>query len=394
MNVVFISPTFPLHFYQFPRATKRAGLKTFGIAEDHYDSLNPELKNSLDDYYQVNSLENYEEVYRAVAYFSFKYGKIDYIESNNEYWLELDARLRTDFNITSSYNTEDLHSFKLKSGMKSYYEKAGIKVARYHMVSTLEKGKKFIKEVGYPVVVKPDNGVGASATYKLSNDEDLEKFYEMTLPTEYIMEEFVPGEIVSFDGIVGPNSEILFYVTETFTENVMEIVTNANDCIYYTNRKDPENLVEAGRKTIASFKPRNRFFHCEFFRMLEDKPGLAKKGEIIALEVNMRPPGGYTTDLMNYAHDIDVYQIYADMLRDGAIEVDYERKYHATYVGIRDGVKYKNSHEDVKKKYGKNILVYDRLPDILSGAMGNNFYIARFKKEKDVLDFAKFVCER
>jgi hypothetical protein len=174
----------------------------------------------------------------------------------------------------------------------------------------------------------------------------------------------------------------------------MEIVTNANDCIYYTNRKDPENLVEAGRKTIASFKPRNRFFHCEFFRMLEDKPGLAKKGEIIALEVNMRPPGGYTTDLMNYAHDIDVYQIYADMLRDGAIEVDYERKYHATYVGIRDGVKYKNSHEDVKKKYGKNILVYDRLPDILSGAMGNNFYIARFKKEKDVLDFAKFVCER
>ena len=44
MNVVFISPTFPLHFYQFPRATKRAGLKTFGIAEDYYDSLNPELK--------------------------------------------------------------------------------------------------------------------------------------------------------------------------------------------------------------------------------------------------------------------------------------------------------------------------------------------------------------
>ena len=394
MNIIFISPTFPKSYYQFPRATKRAGLKTLGIAEDSYDSLIPELKESLDDYYQVSSLENYDEVYRAVAYFSFKYGKIDYIESNNEYWLAQDAKLRTDFNITSSYNTEDLQSFKYKSGMKSYYEKVGIKVARYHMVSTLDEGKKFIQEVGYPVVVKPDNGVGASATYKLSNDDELEKFYQTKLTTQYIMEEFVPGEIVSFYGIAGPNSEVIFFTTEVFTENVMEIVNNVNECFYYINRKDPEDLVEIGRKTIESFKPRNRFFHCEFFRMKKDKPGLAKKGEIIGLEVNMRPPGGYTTDLFNFGHDIDVYQIYADMLRDGAIEVPYEKAYYAGYIGKRDKLTYKHSEKDITKKYSKNILMHDRMPEILSDAMGNEFYIARFKEEKDLINFAKFVYKK
>ncbi|NLC96816.1 MAG: ATP-grasp domain-containing protein [Erysipelotrichaceae bacterium] len=394
MKVIFISPTFPKTYYQFPVASKNAGMTTLGIAEDSYESLNQELKNSLDDYYQVHSLENYEEVYKAVAYFSFKYGKIDYIESNNEYWLEQDAKLRTDFNITTSYNTKDLQSFKFKSGMKKFYEDAGIKFARYHMVTNLEEGQKFIKEVGYPVVVKPDNGVGANATYKISNSKELKEFYNTTLYTQYIMEEFVPGEIVSYDGIAGPNSEIIFEMSEVFTENVMEIVNNASECFYYTNREMPENILKAGRATIASFKPRNRFFHCEFFRMLKDKPGLANKGEIIALEVNMRPPGGYTTELFNYANDINVYQIYADMLKNGVINVNYNRDYYCGYIAKRDGLKYKHTHKEISEKYKNEILVHDRMPDILATAMGNEFYIARFKKEKDVINCAKYIYKK
>jgi len=69
-------------------------------------------------------LENYDEVYRAVAFFSFKYGKIDFIESNNEYWLERDAALRTEFNV-EGFKNKDVKKIKLKSQMKRYYKKAG-----------------------------------------------------------------------------------------------------------------------------------------------------------------------------------------------------------------------------------------------------------------------------
>src|SRR5699024_5989683 len=102
------------------------------------------------------SLENYDEVYRAVAFFISKYGRIDWLESNNEYWLERDAMLRTDFHILSGFQSEDMPRIKFKSRMKEYYRKAGIPVARYHMVDNFEGCRAFIDEVGYPVVVKPD----------------------------------------------------------------------------------------------------------------------------------------------------------------------------------------------------------------------------------------------
>ena len=96
MNFVFISPHFPHTYWQFCQWLYQNGVKVLGIADAPYDSLQRELKKSLTEYYRVNSLENYDEVYRAVAYFAFRYGRIDWIESNNEYWLEqMPACVRT-----------------------------------------------------------------------------------------------------------------------------------------------------------------------------------------------------------------------------------------------------------------------------------------------------------
>ena len=79
-----------------------------GIGDSPYDALSYDLKISLTEYYRVGSLEDYDQVYRAVAFFAFKYGRIDFLESNNEYWLESDARLRTDFNITTGFGVGDI----------------------------------------------------------------------------------------------------------------------------------------------------------------------------------------------------------------------------------------------------------------------------------------------
>ena len=135
-NLVFISPNFPTNYWQFCRELRNNGMNVLGIGDQPYDDLSAELKDSLNEYYKVNSLENYDEVYRAVAFFIFKYGRIDWLESNNEYWLMQDAQLRTDFNITSGFSAEYMAGIKYKSKMKAYYTKAGIPVARYHLVDT------------------------------------------------------------------------------------------------------------------------------------------------------------------------------------------------------------------------------------------------------------------
>ena len=151
-NVVFISPNFPTNYWQFCKELKNNGMNVLGIGDQPYDELNPNLKDSLNEYYKVGSLENYDEVYRAVAFFIHKYGRIDWLESNNEYWLEKDAQLRTDFHITSGFQVEDMPRIKYKSKMKEYYQKAGIVTARYHLVNEIEGCREFLAKVGYALL--------------------------------------------------------------------------------------------------------------------------------------------------------------------------------------------------------------------------------------------------
>ena len=88
MNFIFISPNFPKSYFNFCKELKNNGVNVFGISTDSYDSLSNELKESMVEYYRVDDMQDYSQMYKAVAYFAFKYGKIDYIESNNEFWLE------------------------------------------------------------------------------------------------------------------------------------------------------------------------------------------------------------------------------------------------------------------------------------------------------------------
>ena len=179
-NFVFISPNFPLTYWKFCAELRNNGMRVLGIGDCPYDELMPELRDSLHDYYKVGSLENYEEVFRAVAFFTFRYGKIDWLESNNEYWLMRDAALRTEFHITTGPMNEDMAKIKYKSEMKAYYAKAGLPTARYHIVKSQEGALEFAHRVGYPVVVKPDNGVGANSTYKLRSADVLYYFMHTT----------------------------------------------------------------------------------------------------------------------------------------------------------------------------------------------------------------------
>ena len=389
-NVVFISPNFPTNYWQFCRELKNNGMNVLGIGDQPYDELRPELKDSLNEYYKVSSLENYDEVYRAVAFFIFKHGRIDWLESNNEYWLEKDARLRTEFNITSGFQNDDIPRIKYKSKMKEYYRRVGIATARYHLVDDIEGCREFLAKVGYPVVVKPDNGVGAAATYKLKSDEDLVAF--MASKPEgvpYIMEEFVNAEVNSYDAIIDSNGEPIFETGNVTPMSVMDIVNNNDNSIYYIVKDLPEDTRKAGRDTVKSFGVKNRFVHFEFFRLLEDHEGLGKKGDVMALEVNMRPCGGFTPDMINFAHSTNVYKIWADMIAFDKSTMEVGEHAFCAFAGRRDGKNFVLDHDALMAKYGHCMKMVDRIPDALSGAMGNQMYVANFATKEEMDAFYK-----
>ena len=137
-------------------------------------------------------MEDYDQVLRAVGYFTHRHGKIDRIDSFNEHWLDLEARIRTDFNMFG-LRTDIIETVKRQSLMKERFRKAGIAVARGAVVHDIAAARTLITDTGYPVVAKPDRGMGALHTYKIRNDAELTAFFRSKPDIDYIMEEFIDG---------------------------------------------------------------------------------------------------------------------------------------------------------------------------------------------------------
>ena len=396
MNFIFVSPNFPHTYWNFCDRLMRNGVNVLGIGDAPYDSLEEPLKAALTEYYKVNNMENYDEMYRAVAYFAFKYGKIDWLESNTEYWLEQDAKLREDFNITTGVQPDELAMWKSKSAMKPFYKEAGIPTARNHKVTDIEAARKFLDEIGgFPVIVKPDIGVGAADTWKLENEKDLEWFYNNLPEHQYVMEEFVYGNIYSYDAICDSNGKVLFESSNWFPPSIADMVNKGLDLAYYTTDVVPEQLREYGRAAIKAFKVRSRFVHFEFFRLTQARKNLGEVGDFVGLEVNMRPAGGYTPDMMDYAHNTDVYEIWAEMVAYNERrlpEIGGDR--FCAYASRRDIHQYVHSHDEVLEKYGHCMKMCERMPDVLSGAMGNQMYTALLDNLEEVEAYNEFIHAR
>ena len=396
MNSIFISPQFPHTYWNFCARLKKNGINVLGIGDTPYDQLSQELRNSLTEYYRVNDMENYDEMFRAVAFFSYKYGRIDWLESNNEYWLEQDARLRTDFNITTGVNTKGISKYKSKYEMKKYYAKAGVPTALISKVTDIKKAKAFLEEIGgYPIIAKPECGVGAAHTYKITKDAELEEFFATRPDVAYVMEEFIEGDIVSYDVITDNRCEPLFESMTCWPPSIADIVNNKLDLDYYTAATVPEELRTLGRATVKAFDVKSRFVHLEFFCLRKNKKGLGKKGDFVGLEVNMRPAGGYTPDMMNWAHATDVYQIWADMVAFNERRVpDLNMDHCCVYASRRDCYQYKHSWDEVMEKYRDKIVMAERLPALWYDAMGNYMFTAHADDDAAAEELIAFVEER
>ena len=385
MNFIFLSPYFPNNFYNFCVELKKAGVNVLAIGDTAYDDLRSELKDSLSEYYRVDDMEDYSQVLKACGYFTHKYGKIDRIESHNEHWLETDARLRTDFNV-DGLKIDEIESMKYKSKMKEVFNQAGLNTARGKVVDSLAEAEDFTAEVGYPVVVKPDNGVGAAETFKLENHDQMIDFFNKKLDLDYIMEEYIQGKIYTFDGLTDKDGNIVFSSSMLYKGGIMETVNEGLDMYYYIPRELPEDIVEVGIKTAQAFELKERFFHFEYFKL--------DNGKIVALEVNVRPPGGLTLDMFNFANDINIYQAYANLVANGNFDAEISRKYNCFYIGRKNFLNYRHSLEDILNNYGDDIVLHEAISPILAPAIGDYGIILRTKDLERGKKAVKYAIEK
>lgn len=367
MNVVFVSPNFPPSFYHFCTSLRAAGANVLGLGDASYEELRPELREALTEYYRVEDMMDYDAMLRACGFFTHRYGKIDRLESHTEFWLGVDARLREDFNIFGQ-KPKDLEINRHKLAMKRRFQDTGIPCAEGAPADDPEAVRRFVARHGLPVIFKPDQGVGAGGAFKITHPAELDQALSH-MPEGYLVESCLGGDLLSFDGITNIHGDIVFWTAHQFCDGIMEIVLERKPVHYYSLREIPARLEELGRKTVQAFGIRERFFHIEFFRKDPDT--------YHALEINVRPPGGFTVDMMNYACDIDVFRWWADLVVGDRRDFHFERKYHVAHAARRRGNPYRLDHAELLERLGPLVVSHREIPEALSVAMGNYAYFLR-----------------
>lgn len=383
MNIVILSPSFPLNFQSFYYQLHETGAHVLGIDQKPYEELNEQLQCSLEDYYRVSDLHNYQELVNACEYFIQKYGPLDFIESHNEYWLETQANLATQFQIPGLNNSE-IETVTRKSEMKKVFKSADLKTAQGGIIPSLDSAVKMAEILGYPVIVKPDRGVGATGCHKLHNESELNNFFQTKSSAQYIMEEYINGDICTFDGIVDKRGNLIYYSSLIYGEGIAEVVQKQSDTYYYTQVNIPEDLEEIGRATLNAFNIKGCIFHFEYFRLHKD-------GSLMPIEINRRPPGGLTLDMYNFSSDINLYQVWAQMITGKINVFEYVHKHHCMCINRRNKYIYQNIHEDILEM-GKDLIVYhNRVPQAFSGAMGDYCYLTRSPNLQELIDLQEYI---
>jgi hypothetical protein len=385
MNFVAFSPHFPPNFIPFCQNLRRMGVNVLGLADEPFDTLPQALKFSLTEYYWVTNQHNYAELVRALGFFTHRYGKVDRLESHNEYWLESDARLRTDFNI-SGFKVSDLAYVKRKSKMKSMFEQAGVPCARGWVCHELSEAQALVKETGFPLVAKPDIGVGAYKTYKIKNPAELKAFFAAKPTVEYIFEEFVKGDIQTFDGLVDQDGRIVFSSSMEYSAGVMDLVNEGLDFCYYIKRRIPPALEQVGRKLVEVYGLRERFFHFEFF--------CTPEGQTIGLEVNMRPPGGLTVDMWNFANEFDIFYEYANVVVNNRFSAVLTRPFFCGYVGRRNEHNYLLTHQQVLATFPRQVVNYQPISGVFAAALGDFGYLIRSPELSEIEEISGYILKK
>ncbi|MVX58403.1 carbamoyl phosphate synthase large subunit [Streptococcus danieliae] len=367
MNYIVISPYYPQNFQKFSIELAKQGVTVLGIGQEPYEQLGHELQEAMTEYFRVSNLEDLDEVKRAVAFLFYKHGPIDRIESQNEYWLEMDAQLRTQFNVFGPKNG-DIEKTKFKSKMKEIFRTAGVPVTPGRVVTTDEEVEEAVERLGLPLIAKPDNGVGAAATYKLDDPRSVRDFLEnWDRSVAYFLEPFVTStEMCTFDGLVDAEGNIVWSTSFDYTDTPLNILLQQKGFAYYTQMEVDPLLRQYGEAAVKAFGMKERFFHIEFFRNGDD---------YIAVEYNNRPAGAFAIDVYNFGYSRDLFRDYASLVAgNGFPEADGPVN-HALAIARRDRFNYQISKEELLERYAANLKASLRMPEAFAELQGNDMFI-------------------
>ncbi len=331
MNIIFIEPSFPYNQREFVRALHAVGANVIGIGERPATHLSAELKHWLGDYVQVSSVVNERALLDAVRAVQ-RHVWVDRLEATVEAHIMAAAEVRTTAGIPGT-SVQTAYLCRDKPAMKEILRKAGVPCAQSMRAGSPQDARDFAAEVGFPLIMKPPDGAGASATYRAGDLQELEDVIRGSgLADGRVMavEEFIEGhegylDTLSIDGDVSHE-----FITHYYP-NVLQAMRERwiSPQMVTTNRLAAEGYAdvrEMARKVIRVLGIGTSATHMEWFA--------GPKGLRFS-EIGCRPPGVGQWDVYNCANDFDLYFEWAHALKFGKTHTQPSRRFAAGMIALR-----------------------------------------------------------
>ena len=333
MRIIFISPDYPEDRWRYMRALRGLGVNVLGIGDASEEYFPHGLKGCLTDYYKVDDLHNYDAVYRALSYLSYKYGRPDGIESLNDYWATLEASLRRDFNVVG---------FDVDYARRVFDKNAVFDCARSAGVKLMRRG-----EDGEPVIPQG-------------------------------------SRIIRCCGMVNRYGKVTGAAAYEFSD-LPEIIAKKKELLSFFSLSDREcdvpnaGFMETALKVVDAVRLRGGFFNLTF----------AVGSDIILCDASFLPPEEYFADVLACTGSSDVCHLWA------ADKIGMNMDYHilpetTVFVTRRFDRSYRYSHDRIMSKLDSVIRRHGRCYTGID-ITGDYFYIFKADNAAKARELIKFI---
>lgn len=203
--------------------------------------------------------------------------------------------------------------FRDKARMKEVCRAAGLPVARSRLLTHGDEGRAFAREVGYPIVVKPPDGVGAKATYRVRDAQELEAALAASAPSParpVLAEEFVTGEENTFE-TVSVRGRPVWWSGTRYLPGPLTVLENPwiQYCVLLPREEDEPDFTAFAPTNFAALRALGMgtgLTHMEWFRRAD--------GSAVISEVGARPPGVHIMPMMSLVHGVDMIDVWVRLM--------------------------------------------------------------------------------
>jgi len=320
-HVLLVAPHLAENTQRYVRAfTGLDDVKLSVISSDPITALATPLAQKVASHNQIDRCLDAAALTHAAYNITQAQGPIDRVTGMLEQLQEPLAHVRDALGI-EGLSSRAARNFRDKNAMKDVLRAHDVPVASSALIGSMRSVRRWADTVGYPIVIKPQSGLGARATYRINSERDLDALEAQGIaPSRHAplqVEQFIRAREHTCETVT-IRGEPVWHSGTRYLPSPLEVLESPwmQYCVLLP-REDAETVwtrfhptnARALRALLgdeAHSAAGTALTHMEWF--------VRDNGSALVNEVGIRPPGVLIMQLMSIAHETDFYASWAELI--------------------------------------------------------------------------------